>query len=176
VNDAAAQLGVKPAELTSALKTALKNRVDEAVQSGRLTQAEANAIKERIDAGDVPLLGLGGPGLDRHRVGPGDELKVAASYLGTTQAALRTSLAKGQTLAQVAKDRGKSVDGLVAALVEAEKQEWAQAVKDGRMTAAQRDAMLAGLKERMTALVNGGPPLGVPPFGDRARVDLAPAF
>ena len=58
VNDAAEQLGVEPSELTAALKTALKNRVDAAVAAGRLTRRRGPAMKARIDAGEVPLVGL----------------------------------------------------------------------------------------------------------------------
>jgi hypothetical protein len=42
--------------------------------------------------------------------------RAAADYLGMDPAQLRDALAKGQTLAQVAKDSGKSVDGLEAAI------------------------------------------------------------
>jgi hypothetical protein len=182
VNDAASQLGVSADKLTAALKQALKNRVDAAVKAGRLTQAQGAELKQRIDSGEIPLLGVGGPGFHRH-FGPGhgrsDELAVAASYLGVSQASLRTSLEGGNTLAQVAKSEGKSVDGLVAALVKAEKQEWADAVKAGRMTAAQRDAMLPGLEQRMTDLVNGtdgpgGHGLGPPPPGAFGAVVTLP--
>jgi hypothetical protein len=158
VTDAASQLGVSADKLTAALKQALKNRVDDAVKAGRLTQAQGTELKQRIDSGELPLLGVGGPDFHRHfgpGHGPGDELAVAASYLGVSQSSLSSSLTGGKTLAQVAKSEGKSVDGLVAALVKAEKQEWADAVKAGRMTAAQRDAMLPGLEQRMTDLVNG---------------------
>jgi hypothetical protein len=175
VTDVAGQLGVSADKLTAALKQALKNRVDAAVKAGRLTQAQGTELKQRIEAGELPLLGMGGPGFHRHfgGHGPGDELAVAASYLGVSQSSLRSSLEGGKTLAQVAKSDGKSVDGLVAALVKAEKQEWADAVKAGRMTAAQRDAMLPGLEQRMTDLVNGtggpgghrfGPPPGSSSF------------
>jgi hypothetical protein len=173
VSDAAQQLGVSADQLSAALKQALKNRVDAAVSTGRLTQAQGTELKQRIDAGEVPLVGFGGPGFGRHggpaRHGHGDELAVAANYLGVSHPALRTSLAGGKTLAQIAKAQGKSVDGLVSALVKAEQDEWAAAVKAGRMTDAQRDAMLSTLKQRMTDLVNGtggpgrhgfGPPPG----------------
>jgi hypothetical protein len=173
VSDAAGQLGVSADKLTAALKQALKNRVDAGVKAGRLSQAQGTELKQRIDAGELPLFGLGGgPGFHRHfgrGHGPGDELAVAASYLGVSQSSLRSSLEGGKTLAQVATSEGKSVDGLVAALVKAEKQEWAEAVKAGRMTAAQRDAMLPGLEQRMSELANGtggpgrhgfGPPPG----------------
>ena len=38
VNDAAKQLGVDPAKLSDALEQALKNRIDAAVQEGRLLE------------------------------------------------------------------------------------------------------------------------------------------
>src|SRR5918994_1442783 len=74
IDDAAKQLGVQPRELSNALKQALKNRVDDAVEDGRLTEEQANELKERIDANEFPLLGAlgfhrsglhGGPGPGR---------------------------------------------------------------------------------------------------------------
>jgi hypothetical protein len=174
VEDAAEQLGVEPSELTDALEDALANRVDEAVQAGLLTEEQAAALKERIRSGDVPLMGLGpGPDLERdlHRL---PELDAAASYLGMTEARLAAALEDGKTMAELAEDRGKSVDGLVDALVAAAKAELATAVEAGRMTDAQRDSILSGLDERIRGLVNGeAPPLGrhklgpPPTHGDR---------
>ena len=126
VNDAAEQLGVEPSELSAALKEALANRVDAAVESGRLTEEQGAELKERIESGDVPLVGLGGPGFGhrgaRHHVA---DLDAAASYLGMTEAKLMTALEDGKTLAQIARNRGKSVDGLVNALVASAKAELA---------------------------------------------------
>ena len=160
VNDAANQLGVTPERLTTALKTALKNRVDAAVKAGQMTKAEGDALKARIDENALPLLGPrghrhGGPGHFK-RVGHG--LDAAAKYLGLSEAALRTQLEGGKTLAQVAKDRGKSVDGLVDALVADRKAGIDQAVKDGRLTQAQADEFVSGLKARVTDMVNGRMP------------------
>lgn len=160
VNDAAKQLGVAPADLTAALKTALKNRVDAAVAAGRLTQAQGNELKARIDAGNMPLLGFGGPGF-HHRGGPGGihgGLDAAADYLGMTDAQLHTALESGKTLAQVAKSKGKSVDGLVNALVADAKEHLAAAVKAGRLTQAQANRIQSDLKARITDLVNNAPP------------------
>jgi hypothetical protein len=154
VADAAKQLGVQPSELTAALKQALKNRVDAAVAAGRLTKAQGQAMKDRIDAGEVPLFGFGpgGPG-EFHHVHLG--LDAAASYLGMSEATLHSALESGKTLAQVAKEKGKSVDGLVAAMVSNEKAELAAAVKAGRITQAQSNAIQADMKARVTDLVNG---------------------
>jgi hypothetical protein len=59
VEDAAEQLGVEPSELTDALEDALANRVDEAVEAGRLSEEQGAELKERIRSGEFPLMGLG---------------------------------------------------------------------------------------------------------------------
>ena len=170
VEDAAKQLGVTPSKLSSALKQALENRVDAAVAAGRLTKEQGDALKARIEAEDYPM--LGGFGLVHHG-GPGmhgfGHLGAAASYLGLTEAELATELAGGKTLADVAKAKGKSVDGLVSALVADEKKELDAAVAAGRITKAQADEMLANAKQRFTDMANGTlperghGPLGGPP-------------
>jgi transposase-like protein len=155
VADAAKQLGVDPAKLNAALKQALENRVDAAVAAGRITKAQGDEMKARIAAGEVPLVGVG-PGRGFHGEGHHfADLGAAASYLGVTEAALETSLNGGSTLADIAKEKGKSVAGLKAALVAAARADLAQAVKDGRLTEAQQTAMLVDLSDRIDGLVNG---------------------
>jgi hypothetical protein len=170
VNDAAKQLGIEPSRLTAALKQALKNRVDAAVKDGRLTEAQGNELKARIEAGDLPLF-LGGP--MHHGGGPHfgfhRGLDAAASYLGLTEDQLRTQLESGKTLAQVAQAQGKTVDGLVAAMVADAKKHLDEAVAAGRLTAEQRTQLLADIEEHTRALVNGTRPSG--PFGPRFRHD-----
>ena len=159
VEDAAKQLGITPAKLSSALKKALENRVDAAVAAGRLTKEQGEALKKRIDAEDYPMLGRPGMGFGHRGGGPGTHrfghLDAAAAYLGMTEAELQAQLAGGKTLAEVAKAKGKSVDGLVSALVADEKKELDAAVEAGRITQAQADAFLANAKQRFTDAVNG---------------------
>jgi polyhydroxyalkanoate synthesis regulator phasin len=157
VNDAARELGVTPARLSTALKNAMKNRVDEAVQAGRLTQEEGNRMKERIDEQDVPMLGPGGH--KRHfGMGRGHKFEAAAKYLGMTEAAVRESLQNGKTLAQLAREKNKTVAGLVDALVAESRTRIDQAVKDGHLTRAQADRFLQGVRAKITAMVNGERP------------------
>ena len=173
VADAAGQLGVTSTQLSDALKQALSNQVDAAVTAGRLTQAQATELKAAIKAGDVPLVGLGpgggGPGFGHH--GPGPGLDAAASYLGLTQSQLLTQLQAGKSLSDVAKANGKTVDGLVAAMVADAKQHIAADVAAGRLTAAQQTQILSDLEQHITDMVNGtmpqrpdfdGPPPGAP--------------
>jgi hypothetical protein len=176
VNDAAKQLGVTPSALSAALKKALENRVDEAVAAGRLTKEQGDELKQRIESGDLPLF-FGPPGVHVMHFG---ELDAAASYLGLTEAELRTQLESGKTLAQVAKDRGKSVDGLIQALVDSATKRLDADVAAGRLTKTEEQQILSGLKQRITDFVNGvrdhdfrfdrgfaGPPPGAPPAGNR---------
>jgi hypothetical protein len=157
VNDAAQQLGVQPSALTNALRKALENRVDAAVAAGRLTKEQGDELKARIEAGDVPLLEV--PGYGHHDgFGHFGGLDAAASYLGLSEDALHAQLESGKTLAQIAKDQGKSVDGLVNAMYDAVKTRLDEAVSAGRITKAQEDAILGDVKQRITDLVNGNAP------------------
>ena len=62
IDDAAQQLGVAPDALSDALTQALKNRVDDAVAAGRLTEEQGAELKARIDSSEVPIpLGILGP-------------------------------------------------------------------------------------------------------------------
>jgi hypothetical protein len=183
VEDAAKQLGVDPGKLDDALRTALANRIDRAVAAGELTKEQGDALKARIQSADTPLFGgrpgFGRPGRFGH-VGPAGDFSVAATYLGVTEAELITALHDGKSLADVAKEKGKSVDGLVDALVAAVEKKLDAAVTAGRLTDARRKELVADLKERVTAFVNGefrrgfrpalglGPRFG-PAFGFRFR-------
>ena len=163
IEDAAKQLGIAPGDLSNALQQALKNRVDEAVKDGRLTTEQGAAVKKRIDAGDVPLFGLmSGPGFRAphdHDFFFHAKLEAAANYLGMSEAELRDALSNGKTLAGVAREHDKSVDELVGAMLADVKQKLDEAVKAGRLTQAERREMLAGLKKRITSLVNGRFPM-----------------
>ena len=162
VNDAAKQLGVTPAKLSDALKQALSNRVDAAVAAGTMTKAQGDQLKARIAAGEFPLFGVRGPGFGHGEGGPHGgfdaHLSAAATYLAVTEAELRTSLEGGKTLADVAKEKGKSTAGLVNALVADETKELDAAVTAGRLTKAQRDALVTNAKQRFQDLVDGKAP------------------
>lgn len=161
IDDAASQLGVESSELSAALKQALKNRIDEAVEEGRLTEEQADELKARVDADEFPLLGAlglfgrgvhGGPGFGRF--GHFELLETAASYLGMTEEALRDAL-EDQTLAEIAEEQGKTASGLVQQLVATQTKRIDEAVADGRITEEQATELKAELNERMQELVNG---------------------
>ena len=88
--------------------------------------------------------------------GPSQLLDTAASYLGLAPADLATKLRGGTTLAQIAgATPGRTVQGLVDALVAAEQKGLADAVTAKRLTQAQADAIAKELPKRTTDFVNG---------------------
>src|SRR5215470_18008999 len=99
VDDAAKQLGISPSKLS-------------------------DALKQRIDSDEYPMLLGPHPGF-RHL----GKLDAAASYIGISEDQLNSELESGKTLAQVAQAHGKSADGLVNALVAEAKKHVDAAVK-----------------------------------------------
>jgi hypothetical protein len=193
LDNVAKRLDVSPAELKAALQGAYGDRLDAAVAAGKITKAQADAMKQRSEAGGPPPLGgfghFGGPrGGFGHRSPP--SLAAAATYLDLTEAELRTELMSGKTLAQIATAKKKSVADLKEALAAETKKKLDAAVKAGRLTQAQADKWLAQTTEHLDDLVNGkvGPGRdhfggghrwsGPPPVGPQppaAFVPIAPA-
>ena len=187
LNDAAKRLNVTPAELKAALKGARDDQIDAAVAAGKITKEQADAMKQRSAQGGLPLFGGGHHGGFGHHRPPA--LAAAATYLGLTVAELHTQLETGKSLAEVAKAKGKSVDGLEKALAAEMKKTLDAAVKAGKLTQAQADEMQARMTEHLDDLVNGtgmgghgmgghrmgGPGMGGPPPGGAAPAAFAPA-
>jgi hypothetical protein len=84
-------------------------------------------------------------------------LRAAGDYLGLQPRELIAQL-RAKTLAQVAADRGKSVDGLKAALRNAAKTALDRARTNGRITQEQQDDALAQLDASLDDIVNGRNP------------------
>ena len=163
IDDAAKQLGVQPNALSDALKQALVNRVDAAVAAGRLPKEAGDAIKARIQSGDLPLF-FGG-GAPHGQFGGFRGLDIAASYLGLSETELHSQLEGGKSLADVAKAQNKSVDGLIKALVDDAKKHLDEAVSQGRLSADDEQQILSDIKQRISGFVNGEFPRGFRPGG-----------
>jgi hypothetical protein len=163
--DVAKHLGISTEKLQDATKAAALDQVDAALKAGRITQQQADALKSRIESGDIPpffggpLLGPRpfpgagpfGPGLGKL----GGGLSTAATYLGLTEAQLFDKLRTGDTLADVAKAQGKTVDGLEQAIVNGAEKRLDSLVSDGSLTSDQADRILDDLKSHVDDLVNG---------------------
>jgi hypothetical protein len=189
INDVAQRLNVSPDRLKSALQGALSDRIDAAVAAGKITRAQADAMKQRLQqSGGAPFLGgpphpfFGGPG------GPFVAgFDAAGRYLGLTPQQLHDQLESGKSLADIAGDRKKDVGGLKQAIESGVRGRLDTAVKNHRLTKAQEDRILSDLSGRIDTLVQqkggrphlgerhwfrgggerfrGGPPPGGPPPG-----------
>jgi hypothetical protein len=145
LNDVAKRLGISPGALTNAMRGAAIDRINAAVAEGRLTPAQANALKQRVREGHGPFLAGGFHGGGRARL-----TTVAAAYLGVTPDKLRSERRAGKSLAQIAaSEHGKSVAGLKAAITEAVKTRLDMAVSHGRLTSAQAHQFLDRLPSRI---------------------------
>lgn len=141
--------GVRPFD------TVLSDLVAERV----ITQEQADAVSEAL-AESLPM--RRGPG---HHGGA--SLEVAAETIGIDVADLRTALAEGQTIADVAAAEGVNVADVIDALVAEANDRLDQAVADGRITAEDAEEHRADVTERVEALVNGERPADFDGFGRR---------
>jgi hypothetical protein len=96
--------------------------------------------------------------------GSGFSLEAAAGALGMSESDLAAQLRDGKTLAEVAADEGVDVQKVIDALVADANERIDQAVSDGKLTAERAAAIKEGLEDRITRLVNEGPPFK---FGHR---------
>jgi polyhydroxyalkanoate synthesis regulator phasin len=162
LDSVARHLGISSQKLEDATKAAAVDQVDAALKEGKITQAQADELKARIQSGAFPPFAgplLGPHSGHFHRGGPplfGEKLSAAADYLGLTQAELRTQLSAGRSLADIAKARGKSVDGLKLAILDEAEKKLDQLVEDGELTRAEADEMLARMKSHIDDLVDHG--------------------
>jgi hypothetical protein len=175
INDAAKRLGVTPQQLTSALDGALQDQLNAAVKAGRLTQAQASAIEQRVRRGGFFSLGLllgpgagpaAGPGpfgFGRRGAGPlglgafgggaagGGAFGAAAGYLGVTTSQLLSELRDGKSLAQIAAAHGKSTSGLSAAITAAISK---RINSLPHLTASQKQRLISRLRSGVAGIVN----------------------
>jgi hypothetical protein len=202
LNDVAKRLHVTPQQLTAAAQGAALDQLSAAVAAGKLTLAQANAIKQHIQQnGGAPLgpflFGRPGPpgapsapgapgppgapsapgffhgpqlpsGAPGHAAG---RLGAVATYLGLSDTQLFNELAKGKSLAQIAKARGKSTSGLKNAIVASIKLRLDKAVAGKLITSAQEQQTLSMLSAGLDAWINHGGPL----FGRAFRYRYGPA-
>lgn len=172
LSSVAKRVGVEPEKLLAAMKAESKARLDQAVADGRLPAAAAERIKTRIDKATLErpfgLLGPGprGGGLQRGMRAKRQAGKAASDYLELTRAELREQLRQGKSLAQIAKDEGKSVDGLKDAILAEAKSRLDKAVANEKLTQPQADELYERLKGRIDDIVERTPPAR-PGFGAR---------
>jgi ribosomal protein S20 len=156
--------GVDVQKVIDAMVADATAHIEQDVKDGKLTADQANQRKSNLQDRITKLVNEGKPKGDH-----GPKLDAAAKALNVSVDDLRSKLKDGKTLAQVAKDQGVDVQKVIDAMVADATAHIDQAVKDGKLTADQATQRKSGLKDRITKLVNDGPPkdrgAGAPPDG-----------
>jgi lambda repressor-like predicted transcriptional regulator len=175
--DLARAKGKSVDELKQALRDAIREDADKAVADGVLTKEQGDRFVEKLSravdelveeaGGAGPKLGFPGPRFGPGLNGPlakgivpvplpdGDLMQTAADYLGIDVADVRGALREGKSLADLADDKDKSVDGLKGALRDAIREDAEQAVDDGVLTKTQADRLVEKLGNGVDKLVEG---------------------
>jgi hypothetical protein len=85
----------------------------------------------------------------------GAPAEAAASYLGVTPDELKSEVAAGKSLADIAAAHGKSVDGLKQAMLDAVKADLDRQVASGDLTSDQEQAIMSKLRVGIDDFVDG---------------------
>ena len=120
------------ADIRQAMEDVFKARLDAAVKSGRLTQAQADEMLQRYK--DAPNRAA------RPHAGRAELIGPVAKALGLTPDAIHSALRSGKTLAKLAGEKGVSRADLLAAIKEGLQ---AEAKADGRTLSADQLSRLA---------------------------------
>jgi hypothetical protein len=115
--EVAAAQGKSVAGLESVMLADAKAHLDQAVADGKLTVAQEQTMLADLKARIDDIVNRTGPPAGRPGPGGPHFGAATASYLGLTEAQLRTELQAGKSLAQIATAQGKSVSGLEAAIL-----------------------------------------------------------
>ena len=89
-----------------------------------------------------------------------DWLDPIAQALGVTTDELQNDLRNGQSIADIAKSKNVDLGTVADAVVKEVQSKLDQAVSDKKLTQDQADHIVANLKEHVTDLLNGKPPMG----------------
>jgi D-Tyr-tRNAtyr deacylase len=145
--------GKTAAGLIDALVASEKTVLDAQNAAGWLTDAQETSVLANLKNAITNLVNNGPAVPGANHVGGG--LDTAATYLGMTVSDLQAALKSGKTLADEAAAKGKTVDGLVQALLAPMKTELDKRVTAGDITAAQETTILNNQTTHLTDLVNG---------------------
>lgn len=158
-------LGLTVDEYDAAVKEAHEQAVDEAVTEGKLTEEQAERMRERME--QAPSAWGQGKGFRaphgegfraprggfRGRVG-GSPIGVAAEVLGMTAGDLMAEIQDGRSIAEVAEEQGVALEAITEAYEKQVGEALNQAVQNGRITQEQADSMLEHAEEMVPEMLN----------------------
>jgi polyhydroxyalkanoate synthesis regulator phasin len=156
IDQLAQQLGIDSSKLTDAVRATDLAQIQQYLKDGKITQAEADALTQRINAAATPPFGVPAHPHARQffQVGGVGDLGDVAQFLNTDTTTIKDALKGGQSLAQVAQAHGKTADELKTFLTDKATQRIKDAVADGKITQAQADTITSNLSSRLDKIIN----------------------
>jgi len=144
----AANLGKSQSEIATAIGKSVTQTIDDAVTSGDLTKAQADRMKAKLASGPACSGRFAGSFgfLEKGRAERPAVLDAAAKSLNMTTADLKTALANGHTLHQIADSKGITEAQFRAALIRNLTPVLDQAVSQGKLTRTQETEILQHLQ------------------------------
>lgn len=146
------KLGVSEDELNAAIEEAGVETIDEALADGRITDDQADRLRERVEDGGFPFPPR--PFGERHMKGPNFVVDAAVEVLDMSREDLLGQLKDGNSLADVAEAEGMSVEAFEAALLAEVKAQLDGLVSDGELTQDQADRIFQNIEENIDRIVN----------------------
>jgi hypothetical protein len=129
-------------------ETKLRETLQPLLDNGTLNQSQLDAVVAALK--DAAPIG-GRHGGFHH----GADLSVAASTIGVTAEELRSALASGQSIADVARSKNVDPQAVIDAMVAAMNERLAEAVSSGKLTQEKADELKASAATRIADVVNG---------------------
>ena len=147
--------GVSRDDLIKAAVDSQEERLQKAVDDGRITAGQKSWIEQKIGEKIGDFLDRQGVGRLAFPAFTKDEWEAIADKLGMDARDLGKEL-QGRSLAAVAEEKGVSLDDLTKAAADARKAALDEKVKDGHITQAQADAALSDFQEHLNKCVENG--------------------
>jgi transposase-like protein len=160
IADVAAEHGVDPNTVITALVDAATTKVNAAKTAGKITDQRATKLLANLNRRVTKAVQhkgkIGAHGRRAHRLRRRARAgaRVAALTIGLAPKALAQELRAGKSIAQVAAEHGVDPNTVITALVDAATTKVNAAKTAGKITDQQASKLLAGLTERVTKFVN----------------------
>ncbi len=160
LNRLATNLGISTDRLQQGLKDTANQYVDQALSNKKITQAQADAAKQKIanSNGLSPFTHFFARHDRRMDMLRGASWNDIASALNMTPQDLRSQIQSGQTLKQIIESHNTTVDAVVQSAVSQVKTQLDTKVANGAITSEQETKILDGLQTRLTNMINNGGP------------------
>ena len=162
----ATENGVEPSAVIDLMVTNANERIDQAVEDGRIDADEADERRSEVQERITTMVNEGRPdraGREARQEHRQESVQEIADLIGVDVEALTEWLRNGGTLAEIADQNGVDPDAVVDLIVADMNERLDQAVEDGRIDADEADERRSEIEERVTERVNEGRPEGEGP-------------